>query len=357
MGAVTTSIFNNPQLVIEGWYWVMRSRDLGRGKARAVNLMGKELVVFRGVDGTVAALDAYCPHMGAHLAQGTVEGNAIRCLFHSWKYDTQGQCIDIPSLGGCQSFEVKAKSWPVEERYGLIWIWTADRPAYPIPCVPELDGQPYRYKLGNRFTKKCHPHVVLINAIDEHHFNFVHDLTNAVTPIPLSLEPKEISESCIQFNNTSRVQPTSWFTRILGRFYKGPLTVSMTYWNGGTGTVITGPDRLHFYLMFALHATADGRTEGQAVFFTRRRRGILGYCFDRVLLFLTHLISNYFAKGDTLIFSTIRFNLKTPVKADRVILKFIQHIENQRTVAWRADGDNGKIAPIIPDTVSDALCK
>ena len=343
-------IFNNHHIVIEGWYWVLRSNQARRGHVKGVNLMGRELVIYRGEDGKVVALDAYCPHMGAHLAGGRVEGNAIRCLFHYWKYDAQGQCIDIPSLGGCQSFQVKTKTWIVEEQYGLIWIWVGERPRHPIPCVPELEHQSYRYRLGNRFTKRCHPHVVLINAIDEHHFNSVHDL-----PVFLAMEPKEISNSCIQFSNTSTIEPTSAFKRILRRFYSGPLTYSMTYWNGGTGAVTLGPDRLHFYIMFALRATEEGRTEGQTIFLTRRRRGVLGYCFDRVLLFLTRLVSNYFAKGDTLIFSAIRFNLKTPIKADRVILKFIQHIENQQTVAWRDDGGNGKVAPIIPDSVSDAL--
>ena len=129
----------------------------------------------------------------------------------------------------------------------------------------------------------------------------------------------------------------------------------MTYWNGGTGSVTLGPDCLHFYLMFALHATEDGRTEGQTIMFTRKRRGVFGYCFDQVVLFLTSMVGGYFAKGDTLIFSTIRFNLKTPINADRVILRFIQHIEQQRTVAWRTEDE--KIIPEPSVRADYELCR
>jgi hypothetical protein len=104
----------------------------------------------------------------------------------------------------------------------------------------------------------------------------------------------------------------------------------MSYWWGSNGTVTLGPDFLHFYIMFALRPTADGRTEGQTVLITKRRSAAV----DRVLLFLTQIVGNYFAEGDTRIFRTIRFDLKTPIQADAAIVRFVGHLDKQKIADW-----------------------
>ena len=327
-GISDTLVFNNPARVVEGWYWAMRSRELRRGVAKPLSFLGREMAIYRGEDNRVVALDAYCPHMGAHLAEGKVEGREIRCLFHHWKYNSDGWCVEIP----CQAetrFVPQIKSWPVRERYGLIWIWAGPTPRADVPFVPELENQTVEFRLANRFTKRCHPNVMMINAIDAQHFNSVHDL-----PVDLNLEPEVIDENRILFRNTTRVQPHSLFTRLVSRFYKDALTYILCYWFGSTGTVTIGPDFLHFHIIFALRPAEEGRSEGQTILVTRKRKGILGPALSRVLLYLTRLVGAYFAKGDTLIFETIQFRFRTPIKADSSIIKFIQHVERQRTVLW-----------------------
>lgn len=325
---VETGTFNCAGKVVEGWYWAMPSSRLATGRALPLNFLGREMVLYRGTDGLVRALDGYCPHMGAHLAEGKVEGESIRCLFHYWKFDPRGSCIEIP----CQlntSMVPRIQTWPVLEEYGLIWIWTGEEPRRPIPYVPELKDQECDFQLGGSFVKKCHPNVMMINAIDAQHFNSVHHL-----PVDLNLEPEIINENCITFRNTSRIPATSLLTRFMGKFYSGALTYDLCYWFGSTGTVTLGPDFMHFHIIFALRPTADGRSEGQTILVTKRRNGLLGRAFGRVLLILTRLVGAYFAKGDTLIFRTIRFNLRTPIRADLPIVQFIQHVEKQATVPW-----------------------
>lgn len=92
-------IFNHPQRFIEGWYWLLRASELRRGQVKAVSLLGRDLAVYRTQEGTVIAVDAYCPHMGAHLAEGRVENHGIRCFFHNWKFAYDGTCLEIPGLG------------------------------------------------------------------------------------------------------------------------------------------------------------------------------------------------------------------------------------------------------------------
>ncbi len=333
-------VFNRPDRVVEGWYWALPAHALKRGTVKPVNLMGRELAIYRGEDGVAVAMDAYCPHMGAHLAQGRVEGNALRCLFHDWKYSADGTCVEVPCLE--RPPHVKVRTWPTAEKYGLIWVWTGDVARQPLPWIPELKEDACDARLGNRFEKECHPNVVMINAIDAQHFNSVHNL-----PVNLFLEPTEVNTNAITFSNTTRVPDTSMLTRFIGRFYKGPLTYSMTYWYGSTGSVTIGPDFLHFHIIFALRQLAGGRTEGQTLLVTKARPGVLGWMFNRVLLVLTEVVGNYFAKGDTLIFKSIRFNLQTPIPQDQAIVRFIKHADAQQTYPWRPEPTG--VTPPPPD--------
>ena len=86
--------------------------------------------------------------------------------------------------------------------------------------------------------------------------------------------------------------------------------------------------------MFALRLIEDGKAEGQTILITKKRRGIFGWLFNRVVLWVTKLVGDYFAKGDTQIFQTINFDLKTPTLADNSILQFIQNVERQKGLHW-----------------------
>jgi phenylpropionate dioxygenase-like ring-hydroxylating dioxygenase large terminal subunit len=323
-------LFNHPDASVEGWYWLCRSGEIRRGKVRALRLLRRELAVYRGEDGRVVALDAYCAHMGAHLAEGRVEGNALRCFFHHWRYDAAGRCTDIPCLPGKPGARVRVRSWPTVERYGMVWLWNGDEPKEDLPQVPELAGQACDTLLANRFRKRCHPNVMLINAIDEQHFRSVHHLPGSI----LQMEARPRGASNIEFHNLGRVPADSRIGRFCARFYKGPLTYAMSYWYGSLGFVTFGPDFLHLHLMFALRRSDTGGTEGQAIAFTRRRPGALGWLVNRLLLNLTAIAARYFAYGDTRVFQTIRFRLRNPIAADRAVVAFIRHLEAQPLSAW-----------------------
>ncbi|MDR3477455.1 MAG: aromatic ring-hydroxylating dioxygenase subunit alpha [Gammaproteobacteria bacterium] len=331
MQGIETKIFNQPFKVTEGWYWLLPSKSVKRGKAQAVNLMGRELVVYRGQNDIAVVLSAYCPHMGAHLAEGKVESNQIRCFFHNWRFDAKGNCTDIPCLSKLPSKNISLKTWHVVERYQMIWLWVGvSSPTHDIPELPELAGQKMVSALGNRFIKQCHPNVVMVNAIDEQHFHTVHKLPGSI----LKMEPEMIDQYNIRFSNSGRLQKNTRISRLLSRFYQGPLTYTLSYWYGHLGFVTFGPDFLRLNLMFALRQTREGKTEGQTIVFTRHRKGIMGYLANAFILFLTKLGGRYFAIGDTRVFQTIQFDFKTPITADRAVIFFIKHLEQQRVVNW-----------------------
>src|SRR5688572_27406062 len=80
-----------------GWYQIGYSAELAPGDVRPVRYFDKELVLFRTEGGEVSLLDAYCPHLGAHLGYGgEVKGDCIACPFHDWRFTVSGELNEIP---------------------------------------------------------------------------------------------------------------------------------------------------------------------------------------------------------------------------------------------------------------------
>ena len=321
------TIFNRSDRFAEGWYWALASRELRKGEVKPVTLLGRELAVYRGENGEAVVMDAYCPHMGAHLAEGRVDGNALRCFFHDWKFDPSGDCVEVPCL--TKAPRAKVRTWPTQEHLGMVWVWAGDGEPGELPYVPELKDEECDALVSNRFIKECHPNVVLINAIDEHHFNSVHNL-----PVDLYMETRAQSLHSVMFSNTTPVPEGNPLVRMYGKLYDGPLTYSMCYHYASSGTVTVGPDAFHFHIMFALRPIEGGRAEGQTILVTKLRPGAAGQAFNRVVLGATKVVGDYFAKGDTQVFRTIRFDFQTPTKADHAIIDFIKHCDAQPARCW-----------------------
>lgn len=323
-----TKIFNQPDVVVESWYWGLKSKDLKSGQVKALNFLGKDLAIFRGEDGIVRAMNAYCPHMGAHLAEGKVDRNGLRCFFHAWKFDGEGNLVDIPCRKS-PGISEKIETYPVKEKYGVIWIFTGTTPTHDVHTIPELKNFSLDHSYGNTFIKECHPNVVMINAIDAHHFTSVHNL-----PVEVKFKTTELSKDTIQFENCTFIPKTKWYLRLFRKFYSHYLTYNMVYTAGSTGSVTVGPDFLHCHIIFALRPTPEGKTEGLTILLTKKRTGIVGMLVNPIILFATKLVGNYFAKGDTEVFKTIKFKLGRPIKEDESIIKFMHHLERQTTCLW-----------------------
>jgi len=323
-----TKIFNQKYSIVESWYWALKSSELKTRQVKHLTFLGEELALYRGEDGVVRAVAAYCPHMGAHLAEGKVEGNGIRCFFHAWKFDEEGTLVDIPCRK-TPGLDKKIKIYPVHEKYNTIWIYTGDKPTHDVHYVPELKGIEVDSSFGNTFVKECHPNVVMINAIDAQHFTSVHQM-----PVDVQFETIPLNTNTIQFNNITKIPKTKWYLKLMGKFYEKNLTYSMVYTSGSTGSVTVGPDFLHCHIIFALRPNSKGEAEGLTILITKKRKGVVGLLINPIILFATKCVGNYFAKGDTEVFRTINFKLKNPIKEDESIIKFIQHLESQPTCLW-----------------------
>src|SRR5215470_19428686 len=104
-----------------------------------VRLLGEDLVAFRDTNGQVGFLAANCPHRGASLFFGRNEQAGLRCVYHGWKFDTVGNCLDMPNEPADSDFrhKVKATAYPAAERGGVIWIYMG--PSELTPGFPQFE--------------------------------------------------------------------------------------------------------------------------------------------------------------------------------------------------------------------------
>ena len=120
-----------PERYARGWHTLGPVKNYDE-KPVKLNIFGTRLVAYRGEDGEYVVLDAYCPHMGADLSEGTIEGNALRCPFHHWRWGSDGKCDDIPYA---KRIPAKAciKSWPTMVENNLLFVWNDPEENPPIP--------------------------------------------------------------------------------------------------------------------------------------------------------------------------------------------------------------------------------
>ncbi len=161
-----------------GWFRVAYSDEIEPGQIVRLHYLGRELVAFRDEDGTPRILDAYCPHLGAHLGVGgeIVEGGRLRCPFHAWEFDGEGQCVRVPYAKKIPP-KAKIRSWTTLERNGLVFLHhdAEDRPpAYEIPELSELATDEWTPLEVRRWTVKARWLDMNENCVDRVHFKYVH---------------------------------------------------------------------------------------------------------------------------------------------------------------------------------------
>jgi phenylpropionate dioxygenase-like ring-hydroxylating dioxygenase large terminal subunit len=169
-----------PFPIPNGWFIVALSGDIDPGQVRSLHYFGRDIVVFRTEAGEPRVVDAYCPHLGAHLGVGgAVEGSCLRCPFHGWAFDgDSGACTEIPYS---QSERIPAKArvrpYPTIERGGAIWAWhhlNEGEPFFELPTVPEMDDAAWTRPSLREFWISTSCQEMAENNHDFAHFLYVH---------------------------------------------------------------------------------------------------------------------------------------------------------------------------------------
>mgnify|MGYP002639576979 CR=1 FL=1 len=141
-----------------------------------VRLMSEDLVAFRNTDGHVGLVQAACPHRRASLFWGRNEENGLRCVYHGWKFDITGQCVDMPSEPEASNFKSKIQitAYPAIDKGGVIWAFLG-APEF-TPELPQHDwlDLPEAHRYATKRIENTNWAQALEGGIDSAHSNFLH---------------------------------------------------------------------------------------------------------------------------------------------------------------------------------------
>src|SRR6266849_6232881 len=162
----------------EYWLPAMLSEELPAPDSdpKRVLLLGEQLVAFRDTNGKIGLLANNCPHRGASLFFGRNEEAGLRCVYHGWKFDTAGACIDMPNEPAESDFrtKVRAIAYLCQERGGIVWTYMGARDD--PPALPELEPNmlPDGEWSISIYQRECNWMQALEGDIDTSHTVFLH---------------------------------------------------------------------------------------------------------------------------------------------------------------------------------------
>src|SRR5262245_39544240 len=111
------------------WSPVYHSVDLKPERPVPLRIMNETFTLYRGESGQAFLVDARCPHRGMQLSAAWVIGDALRCFYHGWKFESDGRCSEQPAEESSFCNKVRVRTWPVKEYLGLIFAYLGDGPA------------------------------------------------------------------------------------------------------------------------------------------------------------------------------------------------------------------------------------
>lgn len=332
--------FNEPTVLTEGWYPALPENRLRPGQAESVTIGKQRVVLFRGTSGQVHALDAFCPHMGADLANGRVQGEAIECYFHQWRFDGQSGACTGTGCGARAPAGARLHAWPVEARYGFLWVYAGERPAHPVPTCPGLEGAEVAALHVGRVKLYAHHHAMMAGGIDLQHFASVHRLQ-----VDFDLAITRPAEGVADWQISGEIPAGAGGlkSRLL-RALAGQRIGYTLRIAGGSIAAITyghrqrlggrGPELPSLHVLWGCLPTDDGVSTVDVFLLARRRPGLAGRLATPAFLGLTAALLASLRDDDVRAFPHMRFNPRNLIDADRSVARFIQYVNALPISPW-----------------------
>ena len=141
-----------------------------------VQILGEDLVAFRDTGGRVGLLNGHCAHRGASLVLGRNEEGGLRCLYHGWKYDVEGRCLDTPAEPADSTFRHKVRhtAYPTHDAGGVIWAYMG--PKEKQPPFPDFlwTRLPESHRAANKVLAECNYLQGVEGGVDGIHSSYLH---------------------------------------------------------------------------------------------------------------------------------------------------------------------------------------
>jgi len=141
-----------------------------------VKLLSERLIAFRDSDGKLGLMDEFCAHRGVSLWFGRNEEGGLRCPYHGWKYDTNGQCVDVPSepkdSGFCE--KIKLQAYPLVKIGDILWTYMGPKEEQPPYPEFEFATVPSNQTFTSKRFQECNWLQAMEGGIDSSHVSFLH---------------------------------------------------------------------------------------------------------------------------------------------------------------------------------------
>jgi phthalate 4,5-dioxygenase oxygenase subunit len=163
-------------------YWLpallsleVQERD---GRPLRTRLLGEDLIAFRDSEGNIGLLANNCAHRGASLFFGRNEEGGLRCVYHGWKFDVSGACVDMPNEPAESNFKdkVRQRAYPCREVNGIVWVYMGPRQEPPPLPQYEFGLVPAEHRSVMPFVRECNWLQALEGDIDSAHSSFLHSV-------------------------------------------------------------------------------------------------------------------------------------------------------------------------------------
>jgi phenylpropionate dioxygenase-like ring-hydroxylating dioxygenase large terminal subunit len=350
-------------MYINFWYPVARSEDVTAKSPFRVELLGLRFVAFRTSDGRAHVMSDVCIHRGGSLGKGWVRDDTVVCPYHGWRFNAEGRCTHIPTLPDeAAPPRAKIDSYPVQERYGIVFAFMGDLPEGerpPLHTIEEFDQPGWRANTLTVFEVPAFYERSMENGLDPSHNEFVHPAQGSPN-INANLRKKPLD-----------VEEVPWGSRFLVRFENKEtematkaLADERTLVNEVTaGSGHVGPNQMITWIRFSptnmFHQyffeapIDDTRTR---VFFVNMRTFLLDPRHDerigRVNLVVAQEDIDILAELDPVL--TPDSNTKEVlVPSDRAVVVYREWLKKFDAKGWRIDFDQlkarkGKAAFAIP---------
>jgi phenylpropionate dioxygenase-like ring-hydroxylating dioxygenase large terminal subunit len=186
-----------------------------------VRLLCEDLVAFRDTDGRVGLIDAHCPHRRAPMFFGRNEECGMRCVYHGWKFDRNGDCVDMPSepAGTPLQARVKIKAYPTFEGGGVVWAYMGPREHMPAPPDYEWMRAPETHRFVSKTYEDCNFLQALEGGLDTAHSSYAHnnDIANRNMPRNRDKAPRldvELTDYGYRYISTRRTGDSGSYVRV-----------------------------------------------------------------------------------------------------------------------------------------------
>lgn len=301
-----------------GWYHACRSRDLLPGPV-GTTVGPAKFVAFRAAQGRAAVLDARCSHMGADLSHGCASNGLLHCPLHDWRYDADGQCVNIPAADQIPPFARQA-TYPTTEIAGHVLFSNAPSPPYPVPFYEGVEPEALLPAAPFEFVVNTPWYMIGANAFDLQHFRIAHDRALRGTPVIESPSP-----FARRITATYDVSGNSWRDRLTRRFSGEQVVMAVTVWGGVNILVTARFRRTTSYGMVFVRPLDRGRTHLRNIVWVPRRRSALGRAIiDPLDAWVRRQFIRAFMMDDATRSDGVRYNPATLIHADAEMARYFE---------------------------------